>query len=230
MTRAQMLRKMLDQVISDDVRPLLRERGFTGTRRVFRRQRGPMYDEIDIYGDKWNGINDFHTFAVFVGAGSTEIDELSARPVHSPPIGYEYLLHRPWCQLGPEVPSKIYFDETYDVDAWSAVLCDGLERVVDVIDEFDSSRSLALWAVANNGLHECEKTCGYLAAVGDIDTLVGYVQTLKVEFGHDVRWEFFSRDISAAVGSAAALLEEQGLLAPSVQALGTNTLPVDLDR
>lgn len=38
------------------------------------------------------------------------------------------------------------------------LLCDGLERIVDVIDEFDSSRSLALRVVENNFLHEYEKT------------------------------------------------------------------------
>jgi hypothetical protein len=85
-----------------------------------------------------------------------------------------------------------------------------VERIVDVIDEFDSSRSLALWAVENNFLHEYEKTCGHLAAVGDVDTLVRYVRILQSRFYDDDRWEFFSRKIVDTVGSAATVLEEHG--------------------
>jgi hypothetical protein len=110
-----------------------------------------------------------------------------------------------------------------------------LERIVDVIDEFDSSRSLALRVVENNFLHEYEKTCGYLGAVGDVDTLVRYVRILQSRFYDDDRWEFFSRKFVDTVGSAAALLKAQGLVGPVDQPcgplqLGMTATRVDLDR
>ncbi|WP_131827926.1 hypothetical protein [Mycolicibacterium fortuitum] len=211
MTRAQMLRKILEQELSDDIEPLLRERGFIRKGRVFRRQRGLLYDGIGIHDVRRGKFDDFHTFSVSVGIGSTEIDRFPPEPVVGQPNS---TISRPWGRLVPGLPEYFYFDETYDVDIWGCVLSDGLERVVDVMDQFDSSRTLARWAAANNLLYQYERTCGYLAAVGDVDTLVSYVRKLQSRFGHESRWEFFSRDIVAAVGSSAALLEAQGVLAP----------------
>ncbi|OKH66488.1 hypothetical protein EB73_20140 [Mycobacterium sp. SWH-M3] len=76
-----------------------------------------------------------------------------------------------------------------------------MERVVSVFDNIDSTRSLTRWAAANNLLHHMEKTCHYLAATGDTDTLTAYVSTLRDHFHSDSRWTFFNRKLVEVAGA-----------------------------
>lgn len=70
------------------------------------------------------------------------------------------------------------------------------------------------YAVDNNLLIEYDKTCRYLAATDDIDTLTEYVTTLHNYFGRQDRWSIFDRNITTAVGRWARVLRERGVLYP----------------
>ncbi|BBX37147.1 hypothetical protein MMAG44476_35206 [Mycolicibacterium mageritense DSM 44476 = CIP 104973] len=71
------------------------------------------------------------------------------------------------------------------------------------------------YAVDNNLLIEYDKTCRYLAAINDIDTLTEYVTTLHNCFGHQDRWSIFDRNICMAVGRWAWTLRERAVLDPN---------------
>lgn len=85
---------------------------------------------------------------------------------------------------------------------------------MSVFDNIDSTRSLTRWAAANNLLHHMEKTCHYLAATGDTDTLTAYVSTLRDHFHSDSRWTFFNRKLVEVAGHHAPGLIGRGLLDP----------------
>lgn len=200
------LRQVLERVLSGQVRTLLRSHGFTKSRRTFSRHRDPLYDTVNFQGNKWNGLESWHGFFVNVEVASTEIDALSGEKT---PV-----LHRRWKRVVPELPSEVRFDMSTDADRLAEQLCDGLSKVLRQLDAFDSTYSLAHWAVAHNKLWSMEATCAYLASVDDVETLVGYIESLTAEFGHETRWPFFNDQLIDATGRWAPELTRRGLLTP----------------
>jgi uncharacterized protein DUF4304 len=197
-----------------EVRSFLRSRGFTGSGNIFRRKRGPLYDMIGFQENWHNGVTPWHAFFINVGVGSAEID--AACPGHDCQVHPRggHLLDRRWESVVPDLPYELRFDHTTDMTAFSAELCDGLARTLEETERIDSTAALVRYAVENNLLIQYEKTCCYLAAIDDIETLTTYVALLRDWFGHQDRWTIFSRKISVATGSHALTLRKQGVLDP----------------
>lgn len=203
-TRAERsaLKRAYESVLSDAVRPALGEHGFTRSHNTFRRSRGPLYDVINFQPNWNNSVTPWYGFFVNVGVGSVEIDR--ACPGHDPQLhAHEgFLLDRRWEHLVPGAPYELRFDLTTNLSAFSARLCENLRRVLVAVEELHSTRDLVEYAVANNLLIAYEKTCCYLAATEDTDTLNGYVARLHENFGHQERWAIFISRITAAAGTA----------------------------
>ncbi|WP_246231376.1 hypothetical protein [Mycolicibacterium sediminis] len=126
------------------------------------------------------------------------------------------LLDRRWESIVPDLPYEVRFDRNTDLIDFAAALCDGLEEVIAVIEEYASTTALVQYAVTYNYLHHYEETCCYLAAIADVDTLAGYVGVLRDRFGHQDRWVNFNRRISEVTGKHTATLLGLGLLDPLV--------------
>lgn len=196
------MKRAYESVLSDAVRPALGEHGFTRSHNTFRRSRGPLYDVINFQPNWNNSVTPWYGFFVNVGVGSVEIDR--ACPGHDPQLHARegFLLDRRWEHLVPGAPYELRFDLTTNLSAFSALLCDNLRRVLVAVEELHSTRDLVEYAVANNLLIAYEKTCCYLAAIKDTDTLNGYVARLHENFGHQERWAIFSSRIASAAGTA----------------------------
>ena len=157
-----------------------------------------------------------HGYFVNVGIGSTDVDAACSGVSPRPPVGH--LLDRRWESVVPELPYELRFARTTDTVSFADDLCSGLGQVVDVFDQFDCTATLVEYAVERNLLIAFERTCCYLAAVGDVDTLAGYVGLLRKRFGRQDRWAIFNRDISRVIGAHASVLVGLGLLDPVDQA------------
>ncbi|WP_232423266.1 DUF4304 domain-containing protein [Mycobacterium sp. 155] len=68
------LQRAYEAMVSADVGPFLRARGFDVSGTSFERERGPLYDTINFQDDWHNGTMSWHGFFVNVGIGSAEID------------------------------------------------------------------------------------------------------------------------------------------------------------
>ncbi|MDT5129718.1 MAG: hypothetical protein QOH54_5362 [Mycobacterium sp.] len=206
------LKRAFEQLLSTDVRLFLGARGFTQRDNAFRRSRGPLYDVIGFQGNWHNGSTPSHGYFINVGIGSTEVDStwpyenLGDRPL------YGCLLDRRWESVVPDLPYEIRFGRATDTVAFADALCESLGHVIAVFDEFDCTSTLVRYAVENNLLIQYERTCCYLAAVDDGDTLIAYVGLLHDRFGHQERWSIFSRRISEVTGAWTSTLVQLGLL------------------
>ncbi|MGD9618725.1 MAG: DUF4304 domain-containing protein [Mycolicibacterium sp.] len=207
-----LLKRTYDSMLTGDVGPFLAEYGFTKSGSTFRRRRGPLYDMIGFQGNWHNGVTPWHGFFVNVGVGSVDVD--AACPGHDgvyhPRKGH--LLDRRWETLVPELPYELRFRRDTDMTAFAAELRAGLAKVIEGVERIDSTGALVRYAVANNLLIQYEKTCCYLAATDDIETLRQYAGTLREWFGHQERWSIFNRDISAVTGPWSSRLRELGIL------------------
>lgn len=208
------LQRAYDVMISADVGPFLHDRGFDTSGASFKRERGPLYDVIEFQADWHNGTMSWHGVFVNVGIGAAEIDaacrgdQRSAHPLKGS------LLQRRWEDLVPDLPYEVRFDRRTDMRQFAAAFCDGLDEVLGEMERIRTTEQLVRYAVDNNLLIEYERTCRYLAAIDDIDTLTEYVTTLRNCFGGQDRWSIFDREITTAVGSWADVLRERGALDP----------------
>jgi hypothetical protein len=206
------LKRAFELMLSTDVRPFLGTLGFTQRDSAFRRSRGPLYDVIGFQGNWHNGNTPSHGYFINVGIGSTEVDStwphdnLGGWPL------YGCLLDRRWESVVPDLPYEIRFGHATDMVAFADALCEGLGHVVAVFDEFDCTSTLVRYAVENNLLIQYERTCCYLAAVDDGDSLIAYVGLLHDNFGHRERWSIFNRRISQVTGAWTSTLVQLGLL------------------
>jgi hypothetical protein len=116
--------------------------------------------------------------------------------------------------LVPDLPYEVRFDHRTDMRQLAAALCDGLDLALAEMERISTTKQLVRYAVDNNLLIEYDKTCRYLAAIDDIETLTEYVTTLHNCFGRQDRWSIFDRNITAAVGRWARMLRERGVLSP----------------
>lgn len=203
------MKRAYERVVSDEVAPALRSRGFTRSENTFRRSRGPLYDVIN-FQDNWNNsVTPWYGFFVNVGIGSIEVDQ--ACPGHAAELHMPegFLLDHRWEHLVPDAPYELRFNRTTDMPTFAARLCDNLGLVLDEVERTRSTHELVEYAVTSNLLIAYEKTCCYLAATGDVDTLNRYVTRLYDNFGHQDRWAIFSRRISAVSGRCTPALCEQ---------------------
>jgi len=102
--------------------------------------------------------------------------------------------------LVPDLPYEVRFDHRTDMRQLAAALCDGLDLALAEMERLSTTKQLVRYAVDNNLLIEYDKTCRYLAAIDDIETLTEYVTTLHNCFGRQDRWSIFDRNITTAVG------------------------------
>lgn len=194
------MKRAYEWVLSDEVAPALQPHGFTRCQNTFRRSRGPLYDVIDFQANWNNSVTPWFGFFVNVGIGSVEVDD--ACPGHGSELHLPEtrLLDHRWEHLVPDAPYELRFSMATDMPAFAARLCQNLELVVSEFERTQSTRDLVEYAVTNNLLIAYEKTCCYLAATGDVDTLNRYVRKLHDHFGDQDRWAIFSRTIRAVSG------------------------------
>lgn len=195
------MKRAYESLVADEVVQALGPRGFTRSHNTFRRSRGPLYDSINFQANWNNGVTPWFGFFVNIGVGSVEIDH--ACPGHGPDLHLPegFLLDRRWEHLVPDAPYEVRFDRTTDMPTFAARLCANLGLVLDEVERLQTTRDLVEYAVTENLLIAYEKTCCYLAAVDDVDTLSHYVARLRGAFGRQDRWATFSRRISAATGT-----------------------------
>jgi hypothetical protein len=125
-------------LLHDAIRPFLRAHGFTRSGPTFRRNRVMLRDRIGFQQDRLDDVAQWHAFRVDVAVGSTET---------------VYVVQRPWQDVVPGLPAEVRFDDATDMVALADCLCDGLLRVITVLDEFDSTAGLLQYA-ADQGLRD----------------------------------------------------------------------------
>lgn len=202
-----------EKMLSNDIRPFLREHGYSKNGHRFYRQRPPLYDQIHFQGNYYNNINPYGFF-VNVDIGSTDVDALApCLGSRTPPDSF--LLSHRWWYLVKGLPGEVRFTSTADIPQTAADVRHGLARLIAELDTFNTTETLVQFMVAHTKLLAYKRVCRYLSATNDITTLRRYITTLRDSFGHETRWTIFNNTLIQAAGAMAPTLIADGLLTPS---------------
>lgn len=209
---AGVLKARFAALLSEQVRPFLKDRGFAKSGSTFRRRRGQLYDVINFQGSTVNGVGTLHRFYVNVGIGSTDVDAVEDGDFIDRPRLESCLVQRRWEGFADGAPERVEILPDSDLDEVAAEIRRWLAEVVTFLDTVDCTDALVDLAIEGNLLHQMRKTCAYLARIDDIPRLCLYVRTLRDRFETETRWATFNRQIGEAVGLRGDELRGAGLL------------------
>lgn len=208
---AGVLKGRFTVLLSEQVRPFLRVRGFAKSGPTFSRRRGRLYDVINFQGSKGNGLGALHhRFYVNVGVGSIEVDGVAEEEAVKRPELADCLVERRWAGFADGAPREVVIFADSDPDELADEIRHWLGEVLAFLDTVDRTDVLVDLAIEGNFLHGMQKTCAYLARIDDIERLRRYVGTLRDRFGTETRWTIFNRQITDAVGPRISELHGPG--------------------
>lgn len=200
-------------LVSEHIRPFLRDRGFARSGPAFSRRRGSLYDVISFQGSQSNGLEAMqHKFYVNVGIGSVEIDGGDGTSPRTRPKLEDCLVRRRWERVADGAPSEVDILPDSDPDEVAELVRHWLGHVVAFLESLDRTDVLVDLAIDGNALQEMQKTCAYLARTEDVERLRRYVGALRDRFSAETRWTILNRQIARAVGPYAGELLGTGLL------------------
>lgn len=212
MSQTAELNERFNEILSEGIRPLLKEHGFAKSGRSFTRRRGPIYDRIHFQGSSVNSYAPPHRFYVDVGVGSTDIDDVYLGWNNDRSLKSEPILSGRWEHIVDGAPDQVEWDLDTDQVALIGMIRQNLLGVLAVIDPLSSTAALVDWGVAVAGANHVAKLSAYLVAIGDLDTLTIYITRLHDRHGRDSRWPMFSGFLRDTIGQAADPYIAHGLL------------------
>ncbi|MCS3780025.1 DUF4304 domain-containing protein [Tsukamurella ocularis] len=212
MSQSTELNQLFDEVLSQGVRPLLREHGFVKSGRSFTRRRGPIYDRIHFQGSSVNSYAPPHRFYVNVDVGSTDIDDAYLGWNNDRRLKTEPILTGRWEQFVDGAPDRVEWDLDTDQAALIEMIRQNVLEALAVIDPLSTTAKLVDWGVAEGGANHLAKLSAYLVTIGDLDTLTIYISRLYSRWSEDSRWPMFSGFLRGAIGEAAEPYIARGLL------------------
>jgi hypothetical protein len=107
------LQRACEAMVSADVVPFLRARGFDVSGSSFERERGPLYDIFNFQADRHNGTMSWRGFFVNVGVGSAELGATIKLRRRSPGNADPRLVRRVGRGLRMHARRIYYFDSGY---------------------------------------------------------------------------------------------------------------------
>lgn len=181
----------LTAIVTTHLRPVLRERGFTGSGATFRRPVEAGTQVVHVQRGRGNNAQ----AAIFYLNGGVYLAALDAaigRPVVAEP-------DEPSCQvrmrppdldptLRPEYPVS---PEVGDTDTIGAEAARDLRTVLDALDRL-STPAAAIDHLAGRYLAQFEIVFGWLLAHGEVDRARAFTVGLHERFGHERRWSIIA--------------------------------------
>lgn len=196
---------LIKWLLSEHVKPLLKQEGFAKSGMTFYRTRDDIVDVINFQGSKWNGFGN-HTFFINCGMDSLDFQlkttgQQNFKPFYSAPL-YSDRIGSMISAVPEYVMSENY--KTPDLEKFANSLVEQLKELLEFYSKSTSVDHLLDLAIKRNGLRNYEEICYYLAQTHDKKRLTQFVQDLSARFsGKDDRWLLFADAIHAVIGEYA---------------------------
>lgn len=205
-------------LITDVVRVLLKDKGFSKNALTFVRRRGDLIDVINIQGSTRNGLVD-HSFFINVAILSESVLGVLGLTVPQRPKEIDGLYRKRVSDISGSQVDRIDITPTTDRVALADFVRSEFTAALNHLDRIGGTSDLLDLVVERNFAHHSDVIAGYLVRIGDDDRLIRYLTTLRDRLASQSNWLGIATRLRLAMGerapaAALQLLPEE--IAPGV--------------
>lgn len=190
-----MLQQRFNDLIKQDVKPFLAERGFAKKSLNFSKSTDGLIYIINFQKSGGNSA-DHVMFYVNCGIYAAELARPQSKDVLTAPQEPECHFRARIEQLAQAVPARFSIEPDTNMDDLRDTLLNGLDEVVRFYDTMTGARSIVDYYVAGY-LHLAEESFQLLLQSGDEAAARRYLKALQEKHGMENRWTIFENKYRA---------------------------------
>lgn len=187
------MKQLLDQLVKETIKPLLKTAGFKKSRMHFYHTNGEINFAINIQKSQGNSFEQVK-FYINCYIHSTKIDEVLGRKIKEMPDVYYF--SKRISSIVNSGEDGYYITKDTDFLALNTLIENDLKLLISFFDSIQSTADLVNLMIAQNGLYHYEELFEYLLLTENQIDLKRFVQQLHQRFGTDHRWQIFENNMS----------------------------------
>lgn len=184
------MKQVFNDLIKQDVKPLLKEHGYAKKGLHFSKATDAMTYIISFQKSAGNSADQV-MFYVNCGIYSAELAEIQGKAVKDAPAEVECHFRERIEHIAQGVPARYELTEATDIDSVRQSLRSGLVQVLDFYAQMSDARSIVDYYRAIPALHLGEEGMRLLIRSGEPDAARAYVAALRDKHGEETRWTIF---------------------------------------
>ncbi|MGK5508554.1 DUF4304 domain-containing protein [Brevibacillus formosus] len=191
-----MLQQLFTDMIKQDVKPFLSNRGFAKKGLNFTKKTESLIYMFNFQKSAGNTANHV-MFYVNCGIYAVELAQIQSRAILTAPQEVECHFRARIGEMVESVPDRFSITPDTNMDDVRETLLNGLEEVIHFYDTMTSARSIVDYYTSGPFLHLGEESFHLLLQSNDVVTAKHYLKALQEKYGTEKRWTIFENKYKA---------------------------------
>ncbi|WP_315792777.1 DUF4304 domain-containing protein [Paenibacillus sp. BIC5C1] len=191
-----MLQQLFNDLIKQDVKPLLSNYGYTKKSLNFSRKADDLVYMFNFQKSFGNSADNV-MFYVNCGIYSVELAQIQSKEILTAPLEPECHFRARIGEIVQAVPDRFAVTPDTNKDDLIAVLLPGLEEVIRFFETMTDARSIVDYYMSGPFLHLSEESFHLLLKSGEVTAANHYLRALHGKYGAEHRWTIFENKYKA---------------------------------
>ncbi|RAW13427.1 hypothetical protein DC345_18905 [Paenibacillus taichungensis] len=191
-----MLQQLFNDLIKQDVKPLLSNYGYTKKSLNFSRKADDLVYMFNFQKSSGNSADNV-MFYVNCGIYSVELAQIQSKEILTAPLEPECHFRARIGEIVQAVPDRFAVTPDTNKDDLIAVLLPGLEEVIRFFETMTDARSIVDYYMSGPFLHLSEESFHLLLKSGEVTAANLYLRALHGKYGAEHRWTIFENKYKA---------------------------------
>ncbi|MFE6076301.1 DUF4304 domain-containing protein [Paenibacillus sp. NPDC057886] len=191
-----MLQQLFNDLIKQDVKPLLSNYGYTKKSLNFSRKADDLVYMFNFQKSSGNSVDNV-MFYVNCGIYSVELAQIQSKEILTAPLEPECHFRARIGEIVQAVPDRFAVTPDTNKDDLIALLLPGLEEVIRFFETMTDARSIVDYYMSGPFLHLSEESFHLLLKSGDVTAANHYLRALHGKYGAEKRWTIFENKYKA---------------------------------
>ncbi|GED56675.1 DUF4304 domain-containing protein [Brevibacillus formosus] len=191
-----MLQQLFTEMIKQDVKPFLSNRGFAKKGLNFTKKTESLIYMFNFQKSAGNAA-DHVMFYVNCGIYAVELAQIQSRAILTAPQEAECHFRARMGEIVESVPDRFSITPDTNMDDVRETLLNGLEEVIHFYDTMTSARSIVDYYTSGPFLHLGEESFHLLLQSNDVVEAKHYLKALQEKYGTEKRWTIFENKYKA---------------------------------
>ncbi|WP_408892152.1 DUF4304 domain-containing protein [Paenibacillus taichungensis] len=191
-----MLQQLFNDLIKQDVKPLLSNYDYTKKSLNFSRKADDLVYMFNFQKSSGNSADNV-MFYVNCGIYSVELAQIQSKEILTAPLEPECHFRARIGEIVQAVPDRFAVTPDTNKDDLIAVLLPGLEEVIRFFETMTDARSIVDYYMSGPFLHLSEESFHLLLKSGEVTAANHYLRALHGKYGAEHRWTIFENKYKA---------------------------------